>query len=193
MTAGNDKMAPDESERETAFKEGEKGVKDDMAVKLIKIAMSGTKLFHDVDGSGYISIPKKDEGNKILPITGTDLRSMLSKEYFKKYRRAASEKGLKDAIGVLNGVAMFDMDEIHLHNRVAWRGDDVVYDMSDGKGGEVVITQTDWVMQEGTTPTFKQWNHQSAQKPPAKGGDINTIKNKYIVSAKQEELLQATL
>ena len=27
----------------------------------------------------------------------------------------------------------------------------------------------------------------------AKGGSINTIKNKYIVSAKQEELLQGTL
>ncbi len=32
-----------------------------------------------------------------------------------------------------------------------------------------------------------------AKKYIAKGGDLDTIKNKYIVSAKQEELLQATL
>jgi len=45
-------------------------------------------------------------------------------------------------------------------------------------------------------PPKKKLTNESLAKAKdyiAKGGDINTIKNKYIVSAKQEELLQATL
>jgi len=45
-------------------------------------------------------------------------------------------------------------------------------------------------------PPKKKLTNESLAKAKdyiAKGGDISTIKNKYIVSAKQEELLQATL
>jgi hypothetical protein len=47
-----------------------------------------------------------------------------------------------------------------------------------------------------SNPPKKKLTNESLAKAKeyiAKGGDINTIKNKYIVSAKQEELLQATL
>ena len=140
--------------------------KENMTDKLIGIAMKGTTLFHDVDGTGYITMPKAGEGDKIFPIMGTDIRSMLAQRYFKKYRRAPSEKGLKEAIGVLNGIAKFDMSEIPLNNRVAWREGKIVYDMSNKDGEEVVVGDDGWKIQTTESPTFKRYPHQTAQPCP---------------------------
>jgi len=151
------------------------GKKPSMTTSLIALASTGTTMFHDADGTGYISIPKDGCGVSILPIIGTALKYYLSERYFTLHGRAISDRAFKEAIGVLNGNAIFRGAETKLSNRVAWRDGGICYDMTNVRHEEVVIDGSGWRMQNSTSPTFKRHPHQSAQVEPTMGRAIEEI------------------
>ena len=166
----------EDGRRETpATNPGDGKKKENMTDKLIKVGMDGGKLFHDTDRTGYLAVSNKGKGVTIFRTDGGELKSLLAERYFSQYGRAASDKSMKESTGVLNGLAVFRGEEIPLSNRVAWRGENIVYDMSNEQREEVKIGVGGWKVHNSTIPSFKRWAHQSGQARPATGGDINDI------------------
>ena len=71
--------------------------------------------------------------------------------------------------------AAFDGPTIDLHNRVAKSGDDIWYDLSNGKWQAIKINKHGWKVEDEIPPLFRRYAHQKPQLTPTKGGDVNKI------------------
>ncbi|MGH3700646.1 MAG: bifunctional DNA primase/polymerase [Pseudonocardiaceae bacterium] len=119
----------------------------------------------------------------------TSLRGQLTREYFRRYGKAAPAQALADALLVVEGIAQ-DSEEQTLHLRVAapeggscgggggrygpslTEGGDVWLDLSDATGRAVAITAAGWTVQPAPPVLFKRTALMSALPEPARGADL---------------------
>ena len=159
-----------------------------VADKLVNVGMRGIRLFHTPDGVGYAAVTLGNGGTAILGTEKTEMRKMLSQRYYKEMGKAPSGTAVADALGIINGIALFDGDEITLNTRVAWKDGNIIYDMSNQKQECVVVTSKGWEIGQSRVPTFKRFAHQVAQTTPIHGGDITKIFDSVNV-AEEDKLM----
>jgi len=156
--------------------EGEiKEKKVSVADKLVLIGMRSVRLFHTPDGVGYGAVTLDNGGTAILGTEKPEMRKMLAQRYYSETNKAPSGAALTDALAIISGIALWDGEEIPLDTRVTWKGNDIVYDMSNQQQESIVITSEGWEIKQCKEPMFKRFAHQIPQTVPIQGGDINKL------------------
>ena len=136
------------------------------------------ELFHDELKQPFILIPV-GEHKENLPIRSSDFCMWLKKTYYDKTKKPVQQESLKQALGVLEGKAIFDGEMKPLNIRVAKYNDSYWLDLSDSKYRAVKINDMGWQIKTDVPALFYRYAHQQPQVSPKKDGDINILL-KYI-------------
>ncbi len=134
-------------------------------------------------GCGFVAYPLKSKRND----------QILSKMYWDKYHKAPGAKAVKDAKGVLEGMALFEkVSPRSLNNRVGNHNGDIYYDIGDDEH-VVHITPNGWNIEATSPILFQRYNHQKAQVIPIKEGDLKDFLKFVNVDKKESQLLLLVL
>lgn len=104
----------------------------------------------------------------------TSLRAQLSREYFRRVRKAAPQQALADALLVVEGIAQDQQDQ-QLYLRVARHGGALWLDLGDATGRAVRIADGAWSVRDTAPVLFKRTSLNSALPEPVRGGRLNEL------------------
>lgn len=131
---------------------------------------------------------------KLVKVTSTDF-----KHYIRREARNFSDGAIIGADALNQVVNQFDADAhqsgkpVALANRIAWNGNDIVYDMTDEQGTVIRINEHGWRLDESNQALFKREVHQLPQVIPVKGGSITEFLKLFSLTEDQKILIAVWL
>lgn len=156
-----DEWRPEEIEENQPEQE-EKPQSLNQAQRLLEITSSLT-LFHDQHKEGHVFL-----NNEVMPLRSKKIKQWLAHRFYQIEAKAPNSDSINQAIGVLEGQAIFESPEETLHNRIALVDNAFWYDLGNGKA--VRITAYGWDILDAPI-LFRRYAHQQPQVMPIKGGD----------------------
>ena len=135
-------------------------------------------LFHDEQGNGHIALDI--EGHREVRLCKSKaIKNWLSHEIYRTQNKAPGGEVLNSILGVLEGKARFEGQEIKLENRIAWLKDNLLYDLTDKDWQAVEINEDGWKKVNNPPILFKRYPHHKAQVEPSNDGEVRLFL-KYI-------------
>ena len=129
-------------------------------------------VFHDSSNDCYISLAINGH-RELYEIRSENCRLWLSKLFYDHTRKPIKKEYLIQAIDVLFAKAFFDSGEsISLYERVAKKGNDFWYDLTNNDWQAVKITAEGWRIENNPPLLFRRYRHQKPQTCPSVNGDI---------------------
>jgi hypothetical protein len=167
---------------------------------LVEIAMEKFSFGVSTTGETF-AIPRA--GQKVVRLlrgSKTSLRSMLAREYFQRYAKAATQQALADSLMVLEGLAQ-QGDEEELHLRVASiasqefvTAPSVLWlDLGDPTGRAIKITAQDWTIEPEAPVLFKRTVLMASLPTPDPTGSLDSFWMWLNVEAADRPLILAWL
>ena len=142
----------------------------------------GLQKWHSPDGAGYIS-PVVGDHREHWPIKSNAFRRWLQREYFRKCKAAANAQAIQDAIGVLEGRAMFDGREYPVHIRLAENEGNIYIDLCDANWRVVEITSSGWSVLKDSPIKFRRCKAMLSLPEPVTGGTVEELHRQLGVGA----------
>lgn len=177
--AGQPTNEPDEENEENHSNS------DQTQVEILLEIASSLELFHDQNGDAFIVL-----NGQCFKLTDKRVKQFLSFQMYLQIGKAPNPMALTQAIKTLEGIAIFNRQEVQLENRIAQYGEDFLYDMGDHRS--VIISAEGWKIIE-SPPKFRRHNHQSIQVDPTSGGDVYKLFDFINVSSQNQLLVLVTL
>lgn len=146
------------------------------------------KFFHNDTGVPYARVPIGDH-LEVWPLGDRTFKRWLAKLFWDKYRKAPNAEILKNVLITLEGKAIFEGEEILLHNRVTWHEGKIWYDLADAEWRTVCVSKDGWLIPDERPILFRRYNHQLPQVEPAHGDakkllhfiNINDERQKFLL------------
>lgn len=135
----------------------------------------GTVLFHDEDEVAYASIGV-DGHSETYALRSRAFKLWVRRLFYEEYEAAPNGTALGDAIGVLEGKALFEGRTVPVNLRVA--GDDhaIVIDLGDDQWRAVRITRDGWEVLDHHPVRFRRSGGMAALPVPQPGGAIDHLR-----------------
>jgi hypothetical protein len=147
------------------------GKSESASTRLVQVAEELYE-FGVSDSGETFGVPRT--GPKVLRLLRggkTSLRAQLTREYFRRYGKAAPAQALADALLVVEGIAQ-DSKEQTLHLRVAEHEGVIWLDLGDATGRAVAITSAGWIVQPSPPILFKRTALMSPLSEPVHGAGL---------------------
>ena len=128
-------------------------------------------LFHDPQGTPFARVHVSDH-LETWSLGSKSFKRWLQHQYFRQHGSAPGKDGVGNALGVLEGLAVFEGPEHALSVRVARHEDAIWYDLGDDQWRAVRIDARGWEIMDSPPPIFRRYAHQQAQVVPVPGGDL---------------------
>jgi hypothetical protein len=139
---------------------------------LIQLGKVNTTFFHTPDDVCYVAATIDGGKTTILPMSTKGVFSkILRQRYYNKVGKAPNGESLKNAINTLEAMVWGDGNIIELYNRVAMKGDNICYDLTNGDYEAIEITSQGWGLLPSDHIIFRRFVHQLPQVMPVSGGD----------------------
>jgi hypothetical protein len=108
-------------------------------------------------------------------LTSKAFKRWLRYEYFQRHGKTPSSDAVNNALGVLEGMALFEGPEYVLAVRVARHEGAIWYDLADERWRAVRIDARGWAVVDHPPPIFRRYAHQAPQLAPLAGGNLARI------------------
>jgi hypothetical protein len=144
------------------------------ATTLVELC-AGCQLWHTRDGDGYITVPVAKH-REHWPIRSKPLRRWLQRQYHVNCKAAASAQAVQDAIGVIEGKALFDGPQLDMFIRVAERGGNIYLDLCDDGWRVVKIGPDGWQVAQNPPVRFRRCKAMLSLPEPIGGGTIDDLR-----------------
>jgi hypothetical protein len=138
-------------------------------VRLVKAAR--VELWHCPDQAAYASIPR-DRHREHWPLRSTSFNLWLRRAYFLQEKAAPSAQALQDALGILEGMALFEGDEHAAHVRVAEHEGRIYLDMADRAWRAVEVDAEGWRVVKRPPVRFRRPRGLLPLPRPVRGGSL---------------------
>jgi hypothetical protein len=143
---------------------------------------TGCQKWHSPDGVGYVSMIV-GEHREHWPIKSSSFRRWLQREYYGKCKGVVNAQALQDAIGVLEGKAMFDGREYPVHLRLAEHDGNIYIDLCDAAWRAVEITPKGWRVVMDSPVKFRRCKAMLSLPEPVLGGTVEELCQQLNISA----------
>ncbi len=158
---------------------GKKAKSRSQASGLIDLT-TGCQKWHSPDSVGYISTVVGNH-REHWPIRSNAFRRWLQCEYYRKCKAAANAQAIQDAIGVLEGKALFDGREYPVHLRLAEHEGNIYIDLCDTAWRVVEISQTGWRILTDSPVKFRRCKAMKALPEPVVGGTVEEVQQQLDI------------
>jgi hypothetical protein len=139
------------------------------------VISSGTELWHTPDQTSYASVPKEDH-REHWAIRSTSFRRWLCRSYFLAEQKSPASQALQDALGVLDGKALFEGPEHSVHVRLAAHQDRIYLDLGDPHWRVVEIDAKGWRLLTTSPVRFRRPKGLLALPVPQSGGSLDLLR-----------------
>jgi len=170
----NSNQLPSSKKKEQINKEK---VSESKANLLLDLVLSkDVELFRDDPGDKYCRVPV-EEHFEIWACQSKIFKDWIAKLFWDKYNIVPPSETIKAALAILAAKAQFEGKQYSLHNRTAFLGQDIWYDLTNKSGHAVRINSDGWDLDKKPPILFKRYAHQSPHTTPQQGGDLHEILN----------------
>jgi hypothetical protein len=159
--------------------------RESAASRLITLAIDGTaELWHSGE-TGFASVRNGDHLEHVA-IRGRAFRQWLARRYFMHTRRAAGEQALRDAVGTIEGMAVFDGPEHKTAVRVAEYDGDIFLDLCDADWRAVKMTAGGWEISTRPPVRFIRSAGMLPLPAPQRGGTVHELRRFVNVGSDED-------
>jgi len=144
------------------------------AKTLIRLA-GECELWHDTKGVSWAAI-KVDGHREHWPIRSKAFKRFLSARFFGVRGTAPSATAMQDALGVLEGRALFEGAEHTTHVRVAGDGERIYLDLCDPGWHAVEIDASGWRVVDNLPVRFRRAPGMLRLPVPVSGGQLDELR-----------------
>ena len=172
--AGNAESQTPESEEETS-KENES-----QATQLVNLVLNEEcELFHDDEQRAYASM-HVGEHIATWPIRRKGFKQWLKHRYFIEYDKSPSSQAIQDALGVLEGRALYEGKEETVYVRVGGTSDEVFLDLGNDEWTMLHITSDGWTIVPHGKVKFRRGSSMKALSIPIAGGNLEKLLKPFL-------------
>jgi len=155
---------------------GGDGQRKNQATMLVDMALAaGVELFHDGNGDAFARLPA-DDHRGVWTIRARAFKRWLSRLYFEQAERAPSSQALQDALGVLEGKAVYDGERRDVHLRTAAHDGRFYIDLVDDAWRAVEIGKTGWRVVNDAPVMFRRTKAMLPLAEPTTGGSVEDLR-----------------
>ena len=144
------------------------------ATGLVELA-GDAELFHTPDGEAYATIPL-DGYRETCPLRSKAFRRWLAHQYYRREERTPSSQAVQDALGVLEGLALFDGTEYPVFTRLVEHHSTIYLDLTNDRWEAVEITAAGWRVIAQPPVKLRRAKGMLPIPHPASGGTINELR-----------------
>jgi hypothetical protein len=157
------------------------------ATKLIDLATSEAEYFHSPEGKAFASFRSNDH-TETYPVRSKGFRLWLQRRYFEAKAHALTSKALQDAIGVLEGNALFDGQEQQVFYRVAQVGNRIFLDLGGPAWEAVEISASGWSVIRAAGVKFRRSRGMMPIVPPVHDPSAEAWSKFFNTDPKSDDL-----
>jgi hypothetical protein len=144
------------------------------ATQLVELA-DNVELFHDPDGVGYARFAV-DEHFEVAAVRNKRFRTWLARTFYMAIGKAPSSQAMQDAIGVLEGKAVFEGATRTVHVRVAGQNGKIYIDLCNKAWQVVEVCLSGWQVLAESPVMFRRPKAMLPLKAPVLGGSISELR-----------------
>lgn len=151
-------------------------VRKSIATQLVELA-TDVELFHCPDGDAFATF-RVDNHDETAKVRSKAFRRWLSREYYVNFKNAPGSQALQDALGVLEGMAIYEGEEHEVHLRVAEYEGSIVLDLCNSAWQVVVIDKIGWRVLDESPVRFRRVKAMLPlpQPQPQRGGNLDELR-----------------
>jgi hypothetical protein len=144
------------------------------ATRLVALAEEA-ELFHSPDGEAYATLAVAGQRQTWL-LKSQAFRRWLARQFYEEEAKAPSAQALQDAVGVLEGRALFDGPEYPVFTRLAGHDGCIYLDLANEAWEVIEITTTGWQVMVEPPVRFRRPRGMSPLPHPIHGGGIEELR-----------------
>lgn len=152
----------------------------------------GAELFHDSGGNAHATVSIGDH-RETWPIKSSGFKRWLQRQYWERHESAPSTQAMTDALGVIEGKAVFEGREHDVYIRVAGDIDRSVIDLGTPDWSVAVVTSDGWRIDTNSPVKFRRARGMRPLAIPQRGGDISELRRYLNVRAEDWPLAASWL
>jgi hypothetical protein len=152
----------------------EREEKKNQATQLVDLA-GKVELFHDPDQEAYARFSVADH-YEVAGLRTKQFRRWLCRLFYLAFGKAPSAQATQDAIGVLEGKAIFEGPSRSVHVRVAGLDGKIYVDLCNGNWQVIEITPTAWRLMDESPVMFRRAKAMLPLPVPVAGGSLNELR-----------------
>jgi hypothetical protein len=157
------------------------------ATELVGIA-ADAELFHSPDGEAFATITVDDHQETWL-IKAKGFRRWLARQFYQAHEKAPGSQAVQDALGVLEGKALFDGPEYAVFTRLA-ELDGVIYlDLANERWEAVEITTSAWRVIATPPVKFRRARGMLPLPCPVHGGSLDELRGLLNIADDRDWIL----
>jgi hypothetical protein len=138
---------------------------------LVRIGLTGTRLFVSADGAAYADVAIR-ENRSTMSLSSSEFSDWLVHQFFRERRKAPTGGALKNALRTLSAQARYEGDRRPVYLRVAEADNRVYVDLGDPEWRAVEIDVTGWRVIQEPPVRFRRTKSMAALPLPEKGGSL---------------------
>ncbi len=150
--------------------------KESQATILVGLAESSyAYFFHTPDQTAYAKLDFGDH-HEVWEVRRKVFRRWLARLYYGAAGQAPGSQAVQDAIGVLEGKALFEGGEHDVYVRLAHIGDGIYLDLANSKWESVKITAEGWMIAPESEVFFKRPAGMLELPYPERDGSLSELR-----------------
>jgi hypothetical protein len=151
--------------------------KPSQSTRLVELAVdAGAELFHTPEGNGYASIDV-DGHKETWPLKVKGFRRWLARQFYDTEGKSPSSQAVQDALGVLEGKALFDGQEIAVFTRLADHSGCIYLDLANERWQVIEVDANGWRLIDAAPVKFRRARGMLPLPTPVPGGSLANLKS----------------
>jgi hypothetical protein len=158
------------------------------ATRLVKLTIdAGAEFFHTpgADGEAYATI-EVDGHKETWPLKVKGFRRWLARLFYQEEDKAPGAQAVQDALGVLEGKALYDGPEIPVSTRLAEHQGAIYLDLGNEHWQAVEITPHGWQVVDAPPVKFRRARGMLPLPVPVPGGSLAALRP-FVNLASEED------
>lgn len=147
------------------------------ATRLVELA-ENAELFAAPDGDTFASVANGDH-SETWSLRSSGFKNWLARRYYETHGDAPSATTLKDALGVLEGKALYEGKAQTVFTRIAEHGGAYYLDLADDTWRVVRVSPSGWEVIQNPPVKFRRTNGMLPLPVPVQGGSVGEL-DKFV-------------
>jgi hypothetical protein len=156
------------------------------ATRLVTLAQAArATLFHTLDGEAYASLVVEGH-TETWPLKVKGFRRWLARLFYEEYDKTPGSQALQDALGVLEGKALYDGPEYPVYTRLAEDNGAIYLDLGNAAWQAVEITSNGWQVMDTPPVKFRRAKGMLPLPESVPGGGLAALRPFVDVASEED-------
>jgi hypothetical protein len=156
------------------------------ATRLVTLAMdAGVELFHTPEGEAYGSM-EIDGHTETWPLKVRSFRRWLARRFYDEEGKAPGAQAVQDALGVLEGKALYDGPELPVYTRLAELNGSIYLDLANERWQAVEVSASGWQIVDTPPVKFRRTKGMLPLPVPSTAGNLAALRPFVNVASEED-------